>query len=245
VTIDFVSTGKPYSLATDAPDSLAYIDRSYRFNLSPAAGFILLRTAEDDKAVTATEHLKITVPPGSTVYVAYDNRGTLPNWITADYVRHFTFTEKFVGQSAVTMDYYRRDIPAGGQVTLGGNLAPGASGALRNYTVIITPTPFNEGPINANEWAHEQDADGDGLRDEFEVLSLLSPWLTDTTSANIPDEDKLAAGGGTFFAIQPALSVGGGSIGGGGGGGGGGCGLLGLEYLLPVLALRLRRRRRV
>jgi len=253
VTINSVSTGKPYSTALAVNDSLPWVDRSYRFNGFPGSpnGFTLIRTAEDDKAVTTVNHLTITVAPNSIVYVAYDQRGAaaLPDWLTAAWNTTPAAIQTFVGQSAVTFGYYGLPMPAGGQVTLGGNLAPGASGALRNYFVVVfqsssLPT-IVEGPINANEWAHDQDADGDGLRDEFEVTSLLSPWLTDTGGANIPDEDKLSAGGGTFFAIQPALSVGGAAAAGGGGGGGGGCGLLGLEYLLPVLALRQRRRRRV
>ena len=257
ITIDYVSTGKPYSLAVDAATALPYVDRSYRFLNSPAAGFLLLRTAEDDKAVTTTQHVQLTVPAGTVIYIAYDARGTLPDWISATYVQHGSpqFTENFTGQTGVTMKYWKSPVLPAGQVWLGGNLAPGASGALRNYTAIIisgglfpVPTDFNEGPINKDEWAHDQDADGDGVRDEFEVLSGLNPWVADTGGAGvIPDEDKLASAGVTFFQAQPAyvaFAAGGGATG-GGGGGGGGCGLMGLEYVLPLLAVRLRRRRRV
>lgn len=85
LTLDFVSTGKPYSLAMSSLDSLAYVDRSYRLSTSTASGAILLRTAEDDKAVTATEHIRLTVPAGTLVYVAYDGRPgvTPPDWLTA------------------------------------------------------------------------------------------------------------------------------------------------------------------
>src|SRR5579862_1990449 len=137
VTLDFVSTGKPYSLAPSALNSLAFIDRSYRLNSSPAAGLIILRQAEDDKNVTATTHIKITVPPSTYVYIAYDSRATtLPDWLSTGWTRYLTFTETFVGQSGVTMSYYQSNTNLGGQIILGGNMAPGASGALRNYIVI-------------------------------------------------------------------------------------------------------------
>jgi hypothetical protein len=153
VTLDFVSTGKPYSLAPSAPDSLAFIDRSYRLLGSPEFGLVILRQAEDDKAVTAAEHIKITVPAGTTVYIAYDSRATtVPDWLSTGWAPYLPFTETFAGQSGVILNYWRSKTSLSGQVTLGGNLASGASGALRNYIIIIgqAPSAAAEGPLNTD-----------------------------------------------------------------------------------------------
>jgi len=251
-TLDFVSTGKPYSFATMTSNSLAYIDRSYRVLGSPASPLMFLRTAEDDKAVTADEHIKITVPPGTFVYIAYDSRAaSLPNWLIAGWVS-IPFSEVFSGQSNVThLNYYRSNTTLSGQVTLGGNQAAGASGALRNYMVVLglVAPAAAEGPLSATEWAHDKDADGDGLHDEYEAVKLSSPWTIDTGSlGTIPDEDRLAVSGKTAFedqidfeAVAPAPPS-------SGGGGGGGCGFLGVEPLLLLslagLARACRRIRR-
>ncbi len=245
VTLDFVSTGKPYSLAPSAPDSLAFIDRSYRLLGSPAFGLIILRQAEDDKAVTTTEHIKITVPASTFVYIAYDARATtVPDWLSTGWAP-YPFTETFVGQSGVTLNYWRSNTVLSGQVTLGGNLASGASGALRNYIVIIGQSPSSavEGPLSKDEWAHDRDADGDGLRDQFEVLQQLSPWIMNTGVSPIPDEDKTLPSGETVFASQAASEA---PAPAGSGGGGGGCGLIGLEplALLAAFAALARRRRK-
>jgi len=248
VTIDSVSTGKPYSTAPLTSNSLPWIDRSYRFNGTPASlpVFTLIRTAEDDKAVTTLNHLKITVAVASTVYVVYDNRATsLPDWVTADYPMIPVATQTFVGQSGVTFSFHGRSLAAGDSVTLGGNLATGAAGALRNYFVMVFQTApvIAEGPLNKNEWAHDRDGDGDGLRDEFEAMSTLSPFTTDTPAAGtVPDEDTLGPSGKTFFEEQvvaetpaPAPAD---------DGGGGGCGLIGAEpFLIAALAAMARRRR--
>jgi hypothetical protein len=249
VTVDFVSTGKPYSVAPVANDSLPWIDRSYRFNSSPAASsvFTLIRTAEDDKAVTSVNHLTITVTGDSYVYVLYDNRATsFPNWLSADWT-DISLPQSIFGQSSAFMNFYQRHLPTGGTITLGGNLASGAVGALRNYFVIVGQggAVVGEGPLNKDEWAHDRDADGDGLRDEYEAVTLTSPWKVDTgASGNIPDEDKLVLSGKTAFEDQVAFETPPPAAG-GSGGGGGGCGFLGLEPVaLLGLAALLRRQRR-
>lgn len=256
VTLDFVSTGKPYSLAPSATDSLAFIDRSYRLNNSPAFGLIILRQAEDDKDVTADTHIKITVPAGTTVYIAFDTRATTPpTWLTNGFNPYPPFTEQFVGQTGVTMTYYRSKTPLSGQVTLGGNRAAGvvAPGPLRNYVIIIgrAPSFAAEGPLNKDEWAHDQDADGDGLRDEYEAANLTSPWKIDTAGANIPDEDQLAGSGKIAFKDQvdwdianPPPTAPAAPAQGGGGGGGGGCGFTGLELIVLWGIARLKGHRR-
>jgi hypothetical protein len=255
VTLDFVSTGKPYSLMAPVSGCLPWIDRSYVMGSWPgvAGQFTLIRTAEDDKDLTTLNHMQVTVTGDSYIHILYDMRKTaLPDWmITGGWSTTPVTTLAFPGQN-VTMGFFFLHLPAGGTVMLGGNMAPGAAGALRNYFVAVyqpnpTPVVVNEGPLNKNEWAHDHDADGDGLRDQYEVASATDPFHADTGAlGTIPDEDRLAPSGKTFFedqvdfdaaqaVVPPPAS--------GGGGGGGGCGFLGLEpILLAGLAVTIRRR---
>ncbi len=129
-------------------------------------------------------------------------------------------------------------------VGLGGNLNGGATGALRNYFAIIDQPAavFEEGPISRFEFVHDRDQDGDGLHDEYEVVSGLSPWLPNNGGGAIPDEDKLTVAGATRFDDQKAFEApafvdfSSNS---------GGCGFTGLEpFALVALAGLLRRRRK-
>ncbi len=248
VTLGAIATGRPYSLAATgtAPNVLLpFIDRSYTIGTIPALlqNKILLRTAEDDKDYSGASLISFTLTNAGDVYVFLDNRKTSdPTWLTgwtADAPRNLSVAP---GQ---TMLAYKRTFAAGSVVTLGGNQQGGATGALRNFFAIIdlaAGANYEEGPLSKFEWVHDRDADGDGLHDEYEAVSTLDPWKPNTGGGGTPDEDKIAAGTTTRFQDQiafeyvpPAL--------GGGGGGSGGCGLGGLEFLIPLALLRLRRRR--
>jgi hypothetical protein len=250
ISIASVSTGRPYSLATAAQDRLPFVDRSYTITTNVGAipalnNKVLLRTSEDDKNVTTANHVTLTLTGTCDVYVFFDSRATsLPTWLTASWTP--SPAENLTISPGVTMNAHVR-VGATGTVTLGGN---GGVGALRNYFVIInqtSPLPvFEEGPISQGEWAHVRDADGDGLEDEFEAITIpaintISPFDFDSISAGTADEDRPNGAGVTLFTAQIAFLT---PVVAGGGGSSGGCGLGGLEFLLPLLALRLMRRRR-
>lgn len=123
-----------------------YIDRGYTFTSVPQAiyGASYIKTANDDKNRTEESFLSFTVDRTVTVYVAYDARArSLPNWLSG-----WNNTGLVLGTTDTDRKLYSRVFPAG-KVTLGANLAPGASGAASNYTVVIvaggtvvdTPTP--------------------------------------------------------------------------------------------------------
>jgi DNA-binding beta-propeller fold protein YncE/mono/diheme cytochrome c family protein len=251
VFLGAVASGRPYSLADAANGRLPYVDRSYTITSFPgvAAGGILVRTAEDDKDSTSASQVSFTVSAGANVYVFYDSRRTsLPTFLNG--LSPIGGQNMTISPGLVMNCFQLTNVPpAGGVVTLGGNQQGGPTGALRNYIVVVVDAGalFSEGPISRGEWVHDQDADGDGLRDEFEATNAatvanLSPWDFDSATAALADEDHLdGTGTQTLFKAQPPLSTGGFA---GGGGGGGGCGLGGFEFLFPMLALRLMRRRR-
>jgi len=249
VTLGTIGSGRPYSLAAMGTASnvvMPFVDRSYTIGTIPALlqNKIILRTSEDDKEFAGGSLITFTLTVAADVYVFIDNRKTSnPTWLdgtwTADAPRNVIVSP---GQ---TMLAFKKNFAAGA-VTLGGNLQGGVNGALRNYFAIVdlvAGTNYEEGPISKNEFVHDKDQDGDGLHDEYEAVSTLNPWVVNTGGAGtIPDEDKISTGTTTRFQDQIVVEYVPPPV--GGGGGGGGCGLGGLEFLIPLMAIRLFRARR-
>jgi hypothetical protein len=247
VTIDFVSTGKAYSTATARAGALYYIDRSYTIaSLGAAlAGGVLIRTANDDKYVTASAHLQFSVSADATLYACTDRRATtLPVWLRSGWTAlSETFSVSDAGASP--MRVFRRSVPAG-QVTLGGNHHGGDTGARSNYVVVVQPAASlsvsHAAALPETVWEHPGDSDGDGLADSFEATVFTDPQDPDTDGDGEPDETELDATGRTLFDVQaagvgpPAPPA---------GGDGGGCGATGLEALVALSLLRNQRRRRM
>ncbi len=249
VEIASVSTGKPYSLGTARRDALPYIDRSYVVTAISAGldGGTLVRTAMDDKYVTATSHLTLRLGREADVFVCYDARGGTPAWIDGSWT--------LSGETVVSTDVpaspmrvFAKTVPAG-DLALGGNHAGGDTGARANYVVVVHPSgaakalaaagPIVEGPVPAGCWSHELDVDGDGalepdgegdgMIDVFEPGYALDPAKVDTDADGAPDESAVLADGRTAWEAQMgALGVDptGGSTDSAlpaGGGSGGGC----------------------
>lgn len=123
--------------ATFSAGSRYYSDRPYTIESLPASleGAPGIRTANADKDATAIPWTAFTIDAAADVFVAYDPRATArPDWMSG-----FTDTGEAVGLSESeqgTARLYRKRFGAG-RVALGGNLAPGASGALGNYFVLV------------------------------------------------------------------------------------------------------------
>lgn len=111
-----------------------YTDRAYTITEIPAilSGGTLIKTADDDKANTSSAWLSFTTNIKVTVYVAYSSNATvLPAWMNG-----WTNTGTVLKTSMDQLKVYKKIFPAG-SITLGGNLAAPANGALDNYVVII------------------------------------------------------------------------------------------------------------
>jgi len=85
-------------------------------------------------------------------------------------------------------------------------------------------------------WTNAGDADGDGLRDDFEIAQGLDPAKADSFGDGVADENRLAPDGRTLWEVQKASAAAP-----SGDGGGGACGAMGLDALI-LLALLHRRR---
>ena len=156
--VQFAAITQGYQASTLVSGVRYFRDRSYTVTAPPPtlAGQAFIQSANDDKASTASDFLCFELNVAADLYVAYDPRASsLPNWLS-DWE---LVTEQLeVTDPLGAYNLYRKRYAAG-PVCLGGNLAPGAQGALSNYLVIgvkadeasspTTPTTPIAGKIEA------------------------------------------------------------------------------------------------
>jgi hypothetical protein len=139
VTIDSVSTSQPYATTSTQTGALEFIDRSYTITSlsSNLNGGRLIRTANDDKFVTATSHLTFTVSAAASIYLVWDSRvDGVPAWLDGSWT---LTSETYVSEGMGAADVYVKNVGAG-QTTLGGTLASPAEAPANghsHYTVIV------------------------------------------------------------------------------------------------------------
>jgi hypothetical protein len=140
VEIMNVSTGRPYTMTAADIGVSAYSDRGYTVTgiTAELSGGVLVQTANDDKSVTAEDHLALHFSKAATVYVCCDKRViTLPPWLQS-----WTPAGESISttdSSASPMKVYRKSVAADDEIILGGNHAGGDTGARSNYFVIVQP----------------------------------------------------------------------------------------------------------
>lgn len=116
-----------------------YVDENYTINAIPAVldNGVWIMTNNAATGNTSSSYITFSTDRDVTVYIAYDADATaLPNWMSS-----YTNTGLTVGTTnsfSPTLDLYSHFYNAG-PITLGGNLATGASGANSNYIVIVVP----------------------------------------------------------------------------------------------------------
>lgn len=123
-----------------------YADASFTLTTIPSSldhqAWILTRQSDSSNATL--DFLTFTANRSVVVNIAYDKRGTPPTWLSS------SFTD--TGETLVTTDpgasplnLWRKQYPAG-SITLGGNLAAGASGASSMYAIAVYAAP-GSGPF--------------------------------------------------------------------------------------------------
>ncbi|MBL4678632.1 MAG: hypothetical protein JKY70_20915 [Mucilaginibacter sp.] len=130
------TSNKPQSVKVAAGINY-YTDRDYQIKSAP--GYLLnaslIKTANNDKVSKQNSFLSFKLSKAATVYVAYDPRGArIPTWLQG-----FTKTADKLGVNdpkIANLTIYKKDYAAG-TVTLGGNLAGNALGALCQYAVMV------------------------------------------------------------------------------------------------------------
>ena len=116
-----------------------YVDATYTLNSIPPvlANGRWIMTANADWNNTSSSLITFVVDRPVTVYIAYDAGATAtPNWM-GGYI-NTGMTVGSTDPSSPVLNLYSSTYSAG-TITLGGNLAAGASGANSNYVVIVVP----------------------------------------------------------------------------------------------------------
>lgn len=155
-------------LETATADSLLYVDREYTIKAdslpSNLRGATMLRTAGSDKRDSNKEFLRFRVDEESTVHVLFDRRcPSPPDWLTQNFsmsaigaeVAH----EMENGPTVNTFVVWKRNYPAGAEVTLGGNKCNKAD---TMYSVIITKEEIVRGSFT--DVAARSSSGGDLMR---------------------------------------------------------------------------------
>lgn len=108
------------------------------------AGATLVPTLKGDYKRKEADYLLMTTNLPATVYIAYDSRSNVPDWMRKDYEKtdHFVTTSK--GQK---LQVYSRDFKAG-TIALGGN-----SGPQTMYQVYLSKTGVKKTSISATKAA--------------------------------------------------------------------------------------------
>jgi hypothetical protein len=208
-------------------DSLYYIDRNYRISAlaTELQGAVLVRTANNDKYVTEPDHLVLRIGEEATLSVCYDRRwSALPAWLEDG-----TWTARggivsVTDRAASPLEVFEKTVQPG-DITLGANRSGGAAGSRSNYIVIVRPAAIQEtgtefdsvpvsnykiGPLAPEEWLGEDDTDGDGLSDAFEIEQGLDPEDPDTDGDGVFDEYEEDVDGTGLFDVQQQSDGGGG-----------------------------------
>jgi hypothetical protein len=139
VSIYSVNSSNPYDVwGPPAVGDVYYTDRTYTLTYLPSEleGSILVRTPNNDKNTGSSHNLKLEFDRDVTVYIAYDPRGTPPNWIQNEY-EDTGLTIGVTDSGTSTLGLWRKNLPAGISTFLG-NKAEGWGGDVgTNYVIFV------------------------------------------------------------------------------------------------------------
>jgi hypothetical protein len=160
ITIDAVSTRKPYDVVDLAVGAEQYIDRDYIVTAysSGLQGGKLIRGAEDDDTVTAVTHLTLSVDEPVVVYLGYNRRTDLrPAWLTEanGWTPSTQTLRSDFSAGNPTYIMYQKSFPAG-QIVLGGPHPGQPVDSPAHYVTIVTPAPV-AGDITSDGFVDRKD----------------------------------------------------------------------------------------
>jgi putative heme-binding domain-containing protein len=122
-------------------DSLAYIDRGYRFSNVPKEleGADLIQTANEDDSSRGSQWLSAEALLPVRVWIGMDARQKkVPSWLSKSFQKESLTVDIDEGAKFV---FYSRTFVAG-KIQLGGNTDDGRSGGKGNYIVAVAPLPL-------------------------------------------------------------------------------------------------------
>jgi beta-galactosidase len=116
-----------------------YVDRDFAMSDLPAelVGADWVQAADGDSLYPATDLMEISVPAGTVVFVAHDDRLSRPAWLR--YLFEPTRTQLRVNGRTKTV--FRRNIESDQSLTLGPNVENADVNAADMYVVFVGPKP--------------------------------------------------------------------------------------------------------
>lgn len=145
-----VSSGRAYVVGEGGLEigAIYYIDRTFAVLAMPEEleGATWIMTANDDKQSTGEDFLQFTVSGPTVVWLARDSRGeeekggAPPEWLSEDmdWERHPDMTIEVSDGNMGHFILWSKEFEAG-EIVLGGNADPPASGQNSSYLVLLTP----------------------------------------------------------------------------------------------------------
>ncbi|MBZ0266788.1 fibronectin type III domain-containing protein [bacterium] len=139
VTIKSVTSSNSYDVFGEPETGdVYYTDRTYTLTYLPDElnGSTLVRTPNNDKNAGSSLELKLNTIEATTVYIAYDPRGTPPTWIRNNY----TDTGLTIGvtdSGTSTLGLWRRNLGAGDQSFFGNKASGWGGGVGTNYVIFV------------------------------------------------------------------------------------------------------------
>jgi hypothetical protein len=143
-------SGRPYQVGEGGLNinTVYYTDRTYVVLAMPEelVGATWIMTANDDKSSAGEDFLKLTVSGPVVVWLAHDSRGeeekggTPPEWLSED-AGWEKYPDMIIEVTDTNMGHFilwSKEFEKG-EVVLGGNTDPPASGQGSNYIVLLTP----------------------------------------------------------------------------------------------------------
>ncbi len=131
----YILNGGELSIISAGQNIEFYADRNYIIQSLPQNldGAELVKTNNSDKYISNDIYLTLELAKEATIYIAYDSRaGSIPAWLY-DWQK----TGDSIGTSDALFNLLKKNFQAG-QISLGGNNNPPASGAGSNYFVLAT-----------------------------------------------------------------------------------------------------------
>jgi len=145
-----VKSGRDYKIGNGPlkVGTVYYIDRAYTVTEMPKdlEGVMFIMTANDDKSSVGQDFLKFSVDRPVVVWLACDSRGDpdkggkVPEWLSEakGWIRHKDMLLKVTDTNMAHFVMYSKDYNKG-EIVLGGNLDPPASGQGSMYLVLLKP----------------------------------------------------------------------------------------------------------
>jgi hypothetical protein len=190
------ANGKAYARDVLNVGSTVYIDRTYTYTVLPPelVGRDYIRTAIEDRQLTTIDFLTFTLTADAEVYVLWDSRFVIPNWLRGWTNTGLTVTTTDFNNTTLNRFVYRRFYPRG-TVVLGANRSANNS---TSYMVAAVPRSVNV--------IYRIDAGGGGYTSPSGVVWQADAHFTGGQANNFPTAVQNTADDALYTTERSSVS---------------------------------------